>query len=105
MLRESSDHRLNHWLGQLKGVLNDAENVLDEFQYQILQKKVMKRCRSTRKKVGYFFSISNPLVLRFEMARKIKGIRERVDDISELRLNSILLHDLKIGRQQCTGGT
>nr|XP_023929467.1 putative disease resistance protein RGA3 [Quercus suber] len=83
--KQESDHRLNHWLGQLKDVLNDAENVLDEFQYQILQKEVLKRRRSTPKKVGYFFSGSNPLVFRFEMARKIKGIRERVDDISDLK--------------------
>ena len=83
--KQESDHRLNHWLGQLKDVLNDAENVLDEFQYQILQKEVMKRCGSTRNKVGYFFSGSNPLVFRFEMARKIKGIRERVDDISDIK--------------------
>uniref|UniRef100_A0A7N2M2G1 Uncharacterized protein n=1 Tax=Quercus lobata TaxID=97700 RepID=A0A7N2M2G1_QUELO len=83
--KQESDHRLNHWLGQLKDVLNDAENVLDEFQYQILQKEVMKRCRSTHKKVGYFFSGSNPLVFHFEMARKIKGIRERVDDISDIK--------------------
>ena len=83
--KQESDHRLNHWLGQLKDVLNDAENVLDEFQYQILQKEVMKRCGSTRKKVGYFFSGSNPLVFHFEMARKIKGIRERVDDISDIK--------------------
>ena len=65
--KQESDHRLNHWLGQLKDVLNDAENVLDEFQYQILQKEVMKRSRSTRKKVGYFFSGSNPLVFSFEI--------------------------------------
>ena len=45
----------------------------------------MKRCRSTRKKVGYFFSGSNPLVFRFEVAHKIKGFRERVDDISDLK--------------------
>ncbi|KAM3691139.1 hypothetical protein ACJW31_09G172800 [Castanea mollissima] len=83
--KQETDHRLNHWLGQLKDVFNDAENVLDEFQYQILQKEVLKRCRSTRKKVGYFFSGSNPLVFRFEMAHKIKGIRERVDDISDLK--------------------
>ena len=84
--KQESDHRLNHWLGQLKDVLNDAENVLDEFQNQILQKEVLKRCRSTHKKVGYFFSGSNPLVFHFEMARKIKGIRERVDDISNIKV-------------------
>ncbi|KAL4649621.1 hypothetical protein ACB092_01G027300 [Castanea dentata] len=82
--KQASDHRLKHWLGQLKVVLNDADNVLDEFQYRILQKEVMKICssRSTFKKVRCFFSGSNPIVFRFKMARKIKDIRKSVDDIA-----------------------
>ncbi|KAL4607939.1 hypothetical protein ACB092_09G211700 [Castanea dentata] len=83
--KQASDHRLSHWLKQLKDVLKEAEDVLDEFQYRVLQKEVMKRCKSTCKKVRYFFSGSNPLVFRFEMAHKIKRIRERVDDISALK--------------------
>ncbi|XP_075637228.1 disease resistance protein RGA2-like [Castanea sativa] len=80
--KQASDHRLSIWLGELKDVLKDAENVLDEFQYGVLQKEVMKRYWSTSKKVRYFFSCSNPLVFRFEMAHKIKDIRGRVDDIA-----------------------
>uniref|UniRef100_A0A2N9IGJ9 Disease resistance N-terminal domain-containing protein n=1 Tax=Fagus sylvatica TaxID=28930 RepID=A0A2N9IGJ9_FAGSY len=80
--KQASDHRLNHWLGQLKDVLHDAENVLDEFQYRVLQKEVMERYGSTSKKVRDFFSSSSPLAFHFEMAHKIKGIRKRVDDIA-----------------------
>uniref|UniRef100_A0A2N9IBE3 Rx N-terminal domain-containing protein n=1 Tax=Fagus sylvatica TaxID=28930 RepID=A0A2N9IBE3_FAGSY len=76
--KQASDHRLNHWLGQLNDVLHDAENVLDEFHYQVLQKEVMERYGSTSQKVSDFFSSSIPL----EMAHNIKGIRERVDDIA-----------------------
>ncbi|XP_050245841.1 putative disease resistance protein RGA1 [Quercus robur] len=80
--KQASDQRLRTWLGKLKDVLNDAENVLDEFQYRVLQKEVMKRYWSTSKKVRYFFSCPNPLVFRFEMAHKIKDIRGRVDNIA-----------------------
>ncbi|XP_050258422.1 disease resistance protein RGA2-like [Quercus robur] len=80
--KQASDHRLSIWLGELKDVLKDAENVLDEFQYIVLQKEVMKRNGSTSKKVSNFFSSSNPLAVRFEMAHKIKSIRKRVDEIS-----------------------
>ena len=80
--KQASDHGLSLWLGELKDVLKDAENVLDEFQYIVLQKEVMKRYWSTSKKVRYFFSGSNPLVFRFEMAHKIKDIRGKVDDIA-----------------------
>ncbi|XP_030925535.1 putative disease resistance protein RGA4 [Quercus lobata] len=80
--KQASDHRLSIWLGELKDVLQDAENVLDEFQYRILQKEVMKRQGSTSKKVSNLFSSSNPLAVRFEMAHKIKNIRKRVDEIA-----------------------
>uniref|UniRef100_A0A7N2M0G3 Uncharacterized protein n=1 Tax=Quercus lobata TaxID=97700 RepID=A0A7N2M0G3_QUELO len=80
--KQARDHRLSIWLGELKDVLQDAENVLDEFQYRILQKEVMKRYGSTSKKVSNLFSSSNPLAVHFEMAHKIKNIRKRVDEIA-----------------------
>ena len=80
--KQASDHGLSLWLGELKDVLKDAENVLDEFQYIVLQKEVMKRNGSTSKKVSYLFSSSNPLAVRFEMAHKIKGTRKRVEEIA-----------------------
>ncbi|XP_050242527.1 putative disease resistance protein RGA3 [Quercus robur] len=80
--RQASDQSLRTWLGELKDVLHDAENVLDEFHYRVLQKEAMKRYGSTKKKVCYFFSGSNPLVFHVEMAHKIKNVRERVDAIS-----------------------
>ena len=83
--KQASIHSLRIWLRDLKDVLKDAENVLDEFQCRALQKQVMKRYGSTSKKVHYFFSGSNPLVFRFEMAHKLKGIRERVDEIAALK--------------------
>ena len=78
--KQASDERLKIWLGELKDVLTDAENVLDEFQYQVLQKKVMKTYGSS-----HFFSSSNPLAVRFAMAHKIKGIRESLDAIDAVK--------------------
>ncbi|XP_030925534.1 putative disease resistance protein RGA4 isoform X2 [Quercus lobata] len=83
--KQASNEKLRTWLRELKDVLIDAENVLDEFQYRVLQKDVMKINGSSRKKVRFFFSGSNPLVFRFKMANKIKGVRERLDDISALK--------------------
>ncbi|KAL4607938.1 hypothetical protein ACB092_09G211600 [Castanea dentata] len=83
--KQASDHRLRIWLGELKNVLNDVENVLDEFHYRVMQKEVLKRYGSTSKKVCHFFSTSNPLAVRFELAHKIKDIRKRVDDIAALK--------------------
>uniref|UniRef100_A0A2N9GKH8 NB-ARC domain-containing protein n=1 Tax=Fagus sylvatica TaxID=28930 RepID=A0A2N9GKH8_FAGSY len=93
--RQASEQRLLIWLGELKDVLNDDENVLDEVQCQALQKKVMNRYGSTSKKVRYFFSGSNPLVFPFEMAHKIKDIRKRLDDIAALKDQFNLAQGLK----------
>jgi hypothetical protein len=97
--KQASDERLRTWLGELKDVLNDAENVLDEVQCRALQKKVMKKYGSTSKKVRYFFSGFNPLVFPFEMAHKIKDIRKRLDDIAADQIQFSLpkrLEDRKI---------
>ena len=40
--KQASDARLRTLLGELKDVLNDAENMLDEVQCRALQKEVMK---------------------------------------------------------------
>ena len=101
--KQASDHRLSVWLGELKDVLKDAENVLDEFQYIVLQKEVMKRNGSTSKKVSNFFSSSNPFAVRFEMAHQIKGIRKRVDEIAAEKDNFNLtqgLEDRKLNMQE-----
>ncbi|KAL4616403.1 hypothetical protein ACB092_07G196500 [Castanea dentata] len=91
--KEAGNHRLSLWLGQLKGVLNDTENVLDEFQYRVLQKEeVVKRCRSTCKKVRYFFSVSNPFVLRFEMAHKIKALKAEFNLAAQLEVRNTTMH-------------
>ena len=79
---QASDHGLSLWLGELKDVLKDAENVLYEFQYIVLHKEVMTRNGSTCKKVSHLFSSSNLLAVRFEMAHKIRGIKMRVDEIA-----------------------
>ena len=84
---QASDHGLSLQLGELKDVLKDAQNVLDEFQYIVLQKEVMKRNRSTSKKVSRLFSSSNPHAVCFEMAHKIKGIRRREDEIAPQKDN------------------
>uniref|UniRef100_A0A2N9IAL1 Disease resistance N-terminal domain-containing protein n=1 Tax=Fagus sylvatica TaxID=28930 RepID=A0A2N9IAL1_FAGSY len=65
--KKATDHRLNDWIGKLKLVLHDANNVLGKVE---CSKKVR------------FFSGSNPLVFRFKMAHKIQDIMKRLDDIA-----------------------
>ena len=63
------------WLGQLKEVFYDAQDVLDEFECEALRRQVVEIQGSTTRKVHCFFSSSNSLVLQIKMAHKIKDIK------------------------------
>ncbi|KAL2952644.1 hypothetical protein AAZX31_19G123100 [Glycine max] len=66
---------------QLKSDFYDAEDVLDEFECQTLQKQVLKAHGTIKDQVGHFSS-SNPLVFRCKMAQKIKVVSKRLDKVA-----------------------
>ncbi|KAE8098762.1 hypothetical protein FH972_016801 [Carpinus fangiana] len=80
--KQASDRLLRIWIGQLNDVLHDAEDVLDEIQYQALRKQAVATYGSTSTKVRHFFSSSMTRAFPFKLAHKIKGIRERLDEIA-----------------------
>ena len=88
------DQQLHDWLGNLKQVCYDAEDVLDEFEYQALQRQVVSH-GSIKRKVLLFFSSSNPLPFSFKMGHKIREIRERLDDIAANKNKFNLVSDVK----------
>ena len=79
--KQWKDRQLHDWLGKLKHVCYDVEDVLDEFQYQALQRQVVSH-GSLKTKVLGFFSSSNPLPFSFKMGHRIKEVRERLDGIA-----------------------
>ena len=76
--RQVSHEPVRIWLLELKDVAYRADNVLDEFGYEILRQKVETQ---NKKKVRSFFSLSNPVVFPFKMANKIKNINQSLDRI------------------------
>ncbi|XP_028121471.1 putative disease resistance protein RGA4 [Camellia sinensis] len=66
------------WLKNIKRVTGDAENALDEFAYETLQRKLEVQNRM-RNKVCNFFSLSNPLAFHLKMAHKVKDINSMLD--------------------------
>ncbi|XP_057999811.1 putative disease resistance protein RGA3 isoform X2 [Hevea brasiliensis] len=82
--QRSQNPRIEVWLDNLKEVLYDAEDVVDEFECEALRRQVVKSGNTTRK-VQRFFSRSNPLIFRFRMGHKLKQIRERVDEVAALK--------------------
>ncbi|XP_068311903.1 putative disease resistance protein RGA3 [Pyrus communis] len=71
---------IEDWVKKLKDVAHDAEDVLDEFEYEVARRKVEIQ-NHMKKKVLNFFSLSNPLAFRLQMAHKIKKINACLVDL------------------------
>ncbi|KAL4273705.1 hypothetical protein GQ457_13G027750 [Hibiscus cannabinus] len=71
------------WLQRLKDVAHEADDVLDELDYETLRRKVEIGNRK-RSKVRNFCSSSNPIVFRLKMVNKIKDILNCLDELNKL---------------------
>ncbi|XP_038681531.1 putative disease resistance protein RGA3 [Tripterygium wilfordii] len=102
--KQLQNHELRLWLGRLRSVCYNAEDVLDELEYESLRKQALKQSSNTKNKVRRFFSSSNPLAFHFKMSRKIKELRERLDEIanqkSRFHLVELVDYRLVVRRQR-----
>jgi hypothetical protein len=70
------------WLERLKDVLHDADDLLDDFSTEALQRAGNKMTKEVR----IFFSSSNQLAYSIKMGHRIKAIRERLNVIENDRM-------------------
>ncbi|KAL4614023.1 hypothetical protein ACB092_07G025400 [Castanea dentata] len=82
--KQWNSEAIGDWLGKLKDVACDADNVLDEFATEALMRKV-EREKGATGQVSRFFSLRNRLIFRMKMAHKLKNVRDRLDAISKER--------------------
>ncbi|XP_048425133.1 putative disease resistance protein RGA4 [Pyrus x bretschneideri] len=73
---------VEEWVKKLKGIAHDAEDVMDEFDYEVVRRKVELQ-NHMKKKVLNFFSPSNPLAFRLKMAHKIQKINRSLVDLKK----------------------
>ncbi|CDP07187.1 unnamed protein product [Coffea canephora] len=86
--KQSTSKAVQLWLKRLQSIARDAEIVLDDFGYEVLRHKVENRKRD---KVRNFFSSSNPISFRLEMANKIKNVSASLEEAyKEARDRSIV---------------
>ncbi|KAL9386118.1 hypothetical protein Peur_023128 [Populus x canadensis] len=76
--RPVTDDSVKGWLEKLQDAAYDAEDVLDEFAYEILRKDQKKG------KVCDCFSLHNPVAFRLNMGQKVKEINGSLGKILEL---------------------
>nr|XP_019710397.1 putative disease resistance protein RGA1 [Elaeis guineensis] len=79
--KQVKNEALKKWLADLKDAAYDTEDILDEFNCEVLRQRAEIRDR-TKRKVWDFFSFHNPIIFRITMINKIKEIVERLDNIA-----------------------
>jgi hypothetical protein len=76
----SGNHAVRDWLGKLEDAVYQADDLLDAFSTEALQREIMTYYKKA-KQVRIFFSKSNQLAYCLTMGHKIKAIRERLDAV------------------------
>lgn len=90
-MREIRDQSLKMWLKDLKDAAYDADDILDEFEAQVLRQQV----EISSNQVRFLSSLSpNQVLFNHDISKKINAIRERLDDIAKDR------DDLKLGESR-----
>ncbi|KAM5552167.1 hypothetical protein ABKV19_026836 [Rosa sericea] len=69
------------WMKKLEDIAQHADDVLDDYGYELLRRKVQLR-NQMKKKVQDFFSLSNPIIFRVKMTQKIKKINTSLDELN-----------------------
>ena len=80
--RQVREESVRLWLQRLKDIAYEADDLLDELDYEILWQKVKIR-NQMKRKVHFFFSSSNPIAFHIKMAKKMKTISESLKKINE----------------------
>lgn len=82
-LEKLRDVEVRDWLEKLRDVVYDVDDLMDDLSTQLLLQ--MHSQKSFRIKVRKFFSSSNPIIYRFKIGRKVKEIRELLNEIADER--------------------
>ncbi|KAM5560048.1 putative disease resistance protein RGA3 [Rosa sericea] len=80
--RQDQGEAVKLWLEELEDIAHRADDVLDDYGYELLRRKVELR-NQMKKKVQNFFSLSNPIFFRVKMAHKIKKINTSLEDLGK----------------------
>ncbi|KAF3339071.1 putative disease resistance protein RGA3 [Carex littledalei] len=83
--REIRDESVKLWLKEIKTVAYEAEDILDECQYDLLHRQIEESGEATSSSADGTKMKCSEGVISDEMAKKIKGVIDRFDEISRDR--------------------
>nr|XP_011468079.1 PREDICTED: putative disease resistance protein RGA3 isoform X1 [Fragaria vesca subsp. vesca]XP_011468080.1 PREDICTED: putative disease resistance protein RGA3 isoform X1 [Fragaria vesca subsp. vesca] len=106
--RQDQGHAVKLWLEKLEDIAHLADDLLDDYGYELLRRKVELQ-NQMKKKVMNILSLANPVVFRGKMAHKIKKINTSLDElkkdastiglVAKSSLESTISHDRRIDRE------
>ncbi|KAL6133351.1 hypothetical protein ACLB2K_065588 [Fragaria x ananassa] len=106
--RQDQGHAVKLWLEKLEDIAHLADDLLDDYGYELLRRKVELQ-NQMKKKVMNILSLANPIVFRGKMAHKIKKINTSLDElkkdastiglVAKSSLESTISHDIRIDRE------
>ncbi|XVF37647.1 hypothetical protein REPUB_Repub20aG0027600 [Reevesia pubescens] len=80
----NNNGQITLWLKELKHVLYDVDDLLDDFSTEALRRNILTG-NVMVKEVRLFFSKSNKLAYSLKMGHRVKAIREKLDAIAAVR--------------------
>ncbi|XP_068317114.1 putative disease resistance protein RGA3 [Pyrus communis] len=78
------------WVKKLEDIAHDADDVLDEYGYEVLRREVELR-NQMKKKMLNFVSHQNPIAFRFKTVHKIKNINASLDNLNKMAASTGLV--------------
>ncbi|KAL3749269.1 hypothetical protein ACJRO7_010382 [Eucalyptus globulus] len=78
------DDQIPVWLDNMKGALYDAQDVLEEFNIEAMQRELGGHSEVI-KEVRTFFSSSNQLAFNLKMRSKVRAVKKKIEDINNRR--------------------
>ncbi|RDX69362.1 putative disease resistance protein RGA4, partial [Mucuna pruriens] len=82
---KANNLQISNWLEELKDVLYDADDLLDDLSTEALERKVMGG-NSILREVQIFFSHSNQISYGLKLGHEVKAIQKRLDAIARNKI-------------------
>ncbi|XP_071939280.1 putative disease resistance protein RGA4 [Coffea arabica] len=81
--RQVTEEATRLWLEELERVAFDAENFLDDFNFEVNRRRIEIQNQTKRKVCFFFFSRFNSIAFRRKMAKQIREINVKFERIHE----------------------
>ncbi|KAK4410272.1 Disease resistance protein RGA2 [Sesamum angolense] len=87
--RQVEEEAAKLWLKDLESIAYEADTLLDEFNYEIVRRKVQIK-NQMKRKVCFFFCFSNPVLFRSKLAHKIKNLNIKLKKVNDTAVGYLI---------------